>query len=334
MKKIYSMSILLLAASLATMSLTSCEADGFDERTVGNLDGDLTSDLPAGYRVRTVGDISYAYKSNGKLDYIRMNDEKFDMSGNTLEVKRDEGTAEFTFKFNALNNLVKINYKLKSANADNSAGAVVKFNYISRQLTGIEVESEEQFVEDGQKITYAYDADYEFTYDNQSLRRLKVKTTETENNGGEKKTAKQTHTYSFKYDNTPDFYNRFYQWTPHVADACLGEQEDIISAMAYIGMLGRATRQLPYAIICKTEGKDLSGRTIDDDFKFECEYEFNSYDAIRLADDVKYTYTEHRDDYEVKANSFDFDADTRAAVAERSLLNIGLLNHMRHHNRK
>ena len=84
MKKINSFAIMLLAAALTTAILTSCEGDGFDEHTVGNLEGDNTFDLPLGYRVRTVGDISYGYKSNGKLDFFRMNGEKLDMSGKTL----------------------------------------------------------------------------------------------------------------------------------------------------------------------------------------------------------------------------------------------------------
>lgn len=328
------MAILLLAASLTAVSLSSCEGDGFDERTVGNLDGDKSNDLPTGYRVRTVGNISYSYKSNGKLDYIRMNGEKYDMDGKTLEVTEENGTAKFTFKFNAFNYLEKINYKFTGTDRDNSEGAVVKFSYINRQLTRIEVETDEQYVEGGEKLTYTYDADYEFSYDSESMRRLRIKSTETMNSGNDKQTAKQTLSFSFKYDNTFEFYNRYYQWTPNVVEACFGEQDDIVSAMAYIGMLGRASRQLPYAIVCEKEGKDLSGESINDDFKNDCEYSFNSYDAIRMADGVSYTYTDRRDDYEVKANNFDFDFNTRAATAERSLLNIGLLNHMRHHNRK
>lgn len=308
MKKIYSFALMLCAAALITAGLTSCEGDGFDEHSVGNLENGNVSDLPYGYRVRTVGDISYSYKRNGKLNFIRIGNEKFDMSGKTLEIENENETSKYTFKFNSFNYVEKINYRFTGK--DESCSSTAKFSYLNRQLYRIEVESDQQFKEDGQDIAATYDATYEFSYESQCLRRLRIKINESQKTGNKNSQAKQTYSYSFKYENTPDFYNRYYQWTPNVVIACFDEQDEILEALAYVGMLGRASRQLPYAIVGEGSGKLLNGDAVDYGHTFDCEYNFNSYDAIRIADGVSYTYTERDDDYEVKPYVH---IDTRAA---------------------
>lgn len=313
MKKLISLMALGLLGATASFTLTSCdlfESDGFSERNIGNLDNSRNiSDLPSGYRVKTVGDeYRYIYKTNGKLDEIRISGKSYDMDRKSVKIEGDDFTEKYDFTFNTDDLLTKIKLTHREDNSDDKSDGTAKFTYNSdKQLTKITVDVTEYYVEDGKDCKYTAESTYEYTYNGRRIRRIKQNVKETETIDGVKETAKFSKTIGFDYDDDEDYINVYYQWTPNYTAAVLGDTDDFVSAMAYIGLLGRASSELPYAITADYSGSNLDDEDMDESSTTRCRYSKNSYDAIRTADGKTYTYTEKDDDYEVKAAGVDFE---------------------------
>lgn len=296
-KRIYTTAVALatLAVSLSFVSCDIFEGDGFGDRNVGNLDANFPdNDLPAGYRIKSVGEIRYFYKSTGKLDIIRVGNTEFDLDKKSLTFVDDGGVEKYTFSFNANNNLKKMKMSYHEEEGDDEGEGSFEFTYnIDRQLTNISGNYTETYTENGQDVKSKITSNMEITYDAWCVKRIRIKSEERQTIGG--KTDKETYsaTIGFSYDRDDDeFDNRYYQWTPNVLEYGFDlDDAGIAAALAYVGMLGRASRLLP---------EKLTIESNDDDYSKYCSYEHNSYDAISRADGVKYTYTEKDDDYEVK----------------------------------
>lgn len=298
MKKTFYGIVIALAALTINYSLVSCDifdGDGFGDKNVGNLEADFpNNDLPAGYRIKSVGDIRYIYKSTGKLDIIRIGTMEFDLDKKSLTFVEDGGVEKYTFSFNADNNLKKMKMSYHEEDSDDEGEGSFEFTYNGdKQLTNISGNYTETYTEDGQDVKSKSTSNIEITYDAWCVKRIKIRSEEKKTIGG--KTEKDTYssTIGFSYDRDDDeFENRYYQWTPNVLTYGLVlDDADIAAALAYVGLLGRASRWLPEKITVEND---------DDDYSKYCSYEHNSYDAISRADGVKYTYTGKDDDYEVK----------------------------------
>ena len=296
-KSIYGM-VIVLAVMTINFSLVSCDVfdgDGFGDKNVGNLKADFPdNDLPAGYRIKSVGEIHYLYKSTGKLDCIRIGQREFDLEKKSFSYEEDGRTVKYSFSFNADNLLKKMKTSYHNERNNDEGEGTYEFTYNGeRQLTQISASYTETYTENGQDVKCKETNEIEITYDMMCIKRIKVNSEERETIGG--KTEKDVYkaTIGFSYDKDDDeFYNRYYQWTPNVLIYGLDlDSEEVISALAYIGMLGRASRWLPEKITVESD---------DDDVSKYCSYEHNSYDAISRADGIRYTYTEKDDEYEVK----------------------------------
>ena len=295
-KRIYSTAVALttLAVSLSFVSCDIFEGDGFGDRNVGNLEREFRGkDLPAGYRIKSVGEIRYFYKSTGKLDYIRMGGVEFDLEKKSFSHESERGIEKYSFSFNTDNNLKKMKMSYRPKEGEEEGEATYEFTYNSdKQLTGITGSLSGTFIEEGEKVRRKNTTDIEISYNRMCIERIRMKSEDRETVGGETEKDIVRSTIAFSYDEDDEFYNRYFQWTPKVLKYGLdSEDDDLISALAYAGMLGRASRLLP---------EKLSIENDDDDFKTYCSYEHNSYHAISHADGVRYTYTEKEDDYEVK----------------------------------
>ena len=296
-KTIYGI-VIALAALTINFSLVSCDifdGDGFGDKNIGNLEADFqNNDLPAGYRIKSVGGIRYIYKSTGKLDIIRIGETEFDLDKKSFSYEEDGGVEKYTFSFNADNNLKKMKMSYHEEDSDNEGEGSFEFTYNGdKQLTNISGDYTETYTEDGQDVKSKSTSNVEIIYDAWCVKRIKIRSEEKKTIGG--KTEKDTYSaiVGFSYDKDDDEYdNRYYQWTPNVLSYGLDlGDDDIIAALAYVGMFGRASRLLPEKLTIESD---------DDDHSKYCSYEHNSYDAISRADGVKYTYTEKDDDYEVK----------------------------------
>ncbi|MCR4994744.1 MAG: hypothetical protein K6A32_05110 [Bacteroidales bacterium] len=300
----------IAAMAIATMGMslvfTSCdlfEGDGFDEKTIGNLDNERgDSDLPYGYRLKSVGDIRYSYKSNGKIDYIKNGDMTFDMGSSSLTIEEGDVTDKYKFTFNSNNLVTKIKETWREEDSDNKFDGVAEFAYdSSKRLNEVTLESTEYYEENGDLNKYTSDLTFTFTYSGKRLHRVKINAKESETIDGEKETNKYSKVIGFEYDDDDDDYiNTYYQWTPNCVQAIFGGNQDLLASLAYIGMFGRASSELPYSITMETSGSSDDEDT--DDRTWRCRYSKNTYDAIRSADGFSYTYTEKDDDYEVKGS--------------------------------
>lgn len=316
MKQFISIAIMAITFSFGFTSCSLFEGDGFDSKNVGNLDRDRADyDMPIGYRVKSVGNIRYLYKSNGKLDLIRIGSTEYDLDKRSYSYEEDGHLEEYTYSFNANNFLTKIKISYRDDAKEAKGDGTYELSYNSdKQLSQITSSYTETFKENGKSEKIVEKTSIDFTYTLMRVKRIKLKYEVKETIDGETDKDTYTATIGFNYDDDEEYYNRYYQWTPNVIKYGLDLDDNVLlTAMAYIGMLGRASTMLPESI--DIEDKD-GNRT-----KY-CSYSHNTYDAIKKADGIDYTYTEKEDDYEVKPY---IDFETRAAMPV-----VNRRSHLRH----
>ncbi len=323
MKKIFS----IAAISLATLGFglinTSCKTDGLEEKSIGEIDNDLAiNDLPIGYRVKSVGDTRFFYKTNGKLDIIRIDGQDFDISAKEIKINKNGYQDDYQLTFDINNNITKVKYTSKVSDSteeytENGEGTV-KLSYNSnQQIEKITTSYSAEGTDEGEKFTVNSEYTMEFSYNNSRLRRVKKSWNSTENWGGQKETDRATITVGFDYEDGLEYWNNFFQWTPNLIRYAMGnDPEGIFGALSYLGVFGRASAQLPVKITVEESGTSSEAGDYNDNDTHRCFYEFNSYEALRSADGVNYTYTEKDDEYEVK--SF-VNFETRATQPNKAL---------------
>lgn len=305
MKQFLSIALMAITISFGLTSCSIFEGEGFDDKSIGNLDSERADiDMPKGYRVKSVGNIRYVYKSNGRLDLIRIGSKEYDVNKKSYTYEKDGEVEKYTYSFNGNNFLTKIKTTYRNEEDEAKGDGTIELSYnTDKQLSKITGSYTETFKEDGKSIKYTEKINIEFTYSYMRVKRIKQKYEEKETVNGETKKDTYTTTIGFIYDDDEEYYNRYYQWTPNVVNYGLDlEDNDLVAAMAYIGMLGRASTLLPESL--EIEDSEDGNRT-----KY-CSYDHNTFDAIRRADGIDYTYTEKDDDYEVKPF---VEIDTRAA---------------------
>lgn len=317
MKKILS----ITAISLATMGLgliaTSCKTDGLEEKSIGELDKEWNSDLPDGYRPKTVGQIRYIYKNNGKLDVIRINGVEYDVNGKTITVQEGTSKSEYKLTFNASNYITKIEYNFSDADQaeeyNEKGKGTIKLSYsIDDQVNKITTTYSSEGTDEGENFSFDSEAEIEYTYSTLHMRRVKLTNKSTEVWGGEKETTRSTTNIGFEFDDGLDYLNHYNQWTPNlVLYTMFNDPQDIFGALAYIGVFGRATSQLPEKIIVEVSGNSSVEGDYTENDTYRCHYEKNTYGAIREADGITYSYTNEDEEYEVKAF-----VDTEAPAAQ------------------
>ncbi len=320
-------SLFITAISLATMSLglitTSCKTDGLEEKSIGELDREWNSDLPSGYRPKTVGNIRFVYKSNGKLDVIRINGKEYDLSGKTITVENATSKSEYKLTFNASNYITKIQYTYNETDAaedfNEKGEGTIKLSYnFDDQLEKVTSSYSAEGKDEGENFSFNSESEIEYTYTTTHLRRVKATRKSNDSWGGEQETDRATTNVSFDFDDDTDYLNHYEQWTPNlILYTMFNDPQEIFGALAYLGVFGHATSQLPEKIIVEVSGTSSSDGDYNDNDSYRCSYDKNSYGAIRVADGITYTYTTDEDEYEVKPF---VDSETRAAQPTKAPL--------------
>ena len=306
MKKVFFITTLGLALFGLGLVTTSCSTDGLEEKSVGELDRDWgVNDLPKGYRVKNVGNIRYVYKTNGKLDVIRIDGKEFDTASESIKLEKDNGTEKYDLTFNYNNLITKVKYTIETSGESYSekGEGTIKLSYTSdKQLDEVTSTYHSEGTDEGKKYTFDSEYEQEYSYNGKRLRRVKKTWKDDEASGDEKHNSRTSVTIGFDYDDDTDYLNRYYQWTPNMVQYVMGNSTDgIFAALSYLGVFGRASSQLPEKIIWDETGTDSEEGDFNHSETYRCRYDFNTYDAIRMADNVSYTYTEKDDEYQVKA---------------------------------
>lgn len=281
-----------------SFSMISCDNDnnggngGSSANTVGGLHSGtaLDNDLPDGYRVSSVGDYDYNYDEVGRLTGFSDDDMYYEFQKGTYNIKfEDDGES--------VNASIKVNGKgcVTSANAssyysegdgDYEKGTIsFSLSYNGNNLlTSASVKESWEEYEDGERERGSYTENHQLTYSGTKL--TKVVTTWEEKEGH---TDSGTYTLTYSYD--ADYENPFYQYTPRLL--MFADEMEPIDALAYVGMLGRASSMFPSSVkVYETDYCSEEKETDEWEHTYDCgPYRFNSYSALSSADGKSYRYT-------------------------------------------
>lgn len=285
----------LTALTLATVSCSKDDDEdgGFSQVQPGEVPMEtgvissgtsLDRELPAGYRLASVGSCSFYYGNNGRLegfdwygDYFPLTDGKFSF--------QDEGvTTNIAFNNQGFISQGSESINIKESGITEKGSANLKCAYNSNnQLTSLSMSGAVEYSEEGYKGKFSYGVNCTLTYSGSKLTKVVVNAEESE--GGYKESEKQTLTFIYD-ENYPNPYG---QYTQTLMNECFAEM--LNDPLVYLGLFGRASSVLPSSIfIEETETED--GETSTKSHTKYCgPYRYNEYGALSYADGNTYTYT-------------------------------------------
>lgn len=290
---------ILAAVAVVALCTLSCDKDTDEPKTSLKLDNSIGTlhsgtnadlDLPEGYRIKSVGDYSYKYDSDGMLTgiYEDYNDDYYDITIKpfTLKNEGDEYTENYNISLNSSGYISNISgsYRWESSYNDDWDNTTINMSYSYNsfgQISSVSGSSNYTYYSYGEKYTGTESIKADFTYD--SKHRLKTSTCTWED-----KYERETETRIYEYDR--DYTNTFFQYTPYLSDDDLG----FVEPLAFLGLYGKASSALPTAAQVEEVEFDKEDGDYDEDSWYDDDwgpYTFNSYGAIKSADGESYSYT-------------------------------------------
>lgn len=320
------------------MSFISCSKDDADEvstsqpTAVGVLSSgtDLDKNLPADYRISSVGRYSFHYNAQGQLEAFDKDGDYVRFENGTLNCRMEDEDGDYEaykVQLNSKGFIASIEKDEQSARInglepDKMTGKAT-FTYNSNgQLTEISVKTSDKYSNNYQDayfntvwgiVNEDWTEKITFTYSGEKLATVKRSVEEQENtymvdDPSDKwgRSYKWTKVSTLIYDE--NYPNHFYQYTPGLLsffdfDCFKGLGE--LDPFFYIGLLGKASSPLPtgYSWVKDSVRTNSDGEISEEDYSREEEcgsYEYNAYGALMRADSKSYWYN---------------DADSRAASA-------------------
>lgn len=300
--------IMLCGAIVAALSFSmiSCDNDngggngGSSATSVGALHSGtaLDNDLPDGYRVSSVDDFDFYYDEKGRLTGFSDNNMDYEFQKGTYNIKfEDEAeTVNVSIKVNGKGCITSVSGSSYYGEGDGEyeKGEYEKGNISfslsyngNNQLTSATVKESWEEYAGGERDRGSYSEKLQFTYNGTKL--TKVTTNWEEKEEGDIDTGTYTLTYSYDYD----YENPFYQYTPGLLRFVDEAEMEPLDALAYVGMLGKASSMLPTsAQIYETYYCSEDRKSDEYEYTRSCgPYRYNSYGALSSADGESYRYT-------------------------------------------
>lgn len=289
-KKLLFCSAALAALSVSMVSCSKDEAEETNQPTnIGTLSSgtSLDADLPEGYRISSVDDISYYYDNNGRLEAISYDDEPFVFENGTFSFRFEEEDGYVVCKtlVNSSNLISSIstNINFSDGNYSEKGTITCSFNYNSnKQLASFSLKEEFSGYEDGERFSESYTEKYVLTYSGKKLTNVKCNFEERED--GERESG----TISTRLNYDEDYPNHFFQYTHGLVERAINSELDILGAFFYVGLLGKASSSLPTSV--SRSYTDSDGKEYERENKCG-PYTYNSYQALKSAGEMTYKYT-------------------------------------------
>lgn len=287
MKKVFLLGSILTAF---TFSFSSCSDDDAEAGTIPVETGQLSSgtsadnNLPNGYRIASVGSIRYIYGADGRIEGFDWEGDYVQFKEGKLNYNYDGTDTQISLNKQGLITQISESINYKDSDGYDKGDGKMKCSYNSHnQLTSMSFSVNEEFSYEGEKGKWSASMNCSLTYSGTKLTKVVADIVESED--GHKETGKRTMT--FKYDE--NYPNPFGQYTERILEECFAEMAP--DPLAYLGLLGRASSELPTSI--HTEEVDTEdGETQTFTHDYTCgPYIYNEYGALSKADGHTYTYT-------------------------------------------
>lgn len=274
MKKIFFFSI--SAILMLTLGFTACSDDD-DKGSASTAAGVL--DKTTGLRITEAGSAEYSYGDQGRVERIDVGRDYYTFTFHRDTIKyygyysSEDEPAFYTVSYNGAGLLASAVGKVKTDEDGGLDGTYnISFSYDgSRHIKQISQNSVENYVdEDGKKTTDRYTTTYTFSWNSDKLTKVVFKDKGVED--GE--SYEDTETYTFNYEG--GYVNKFNQWTLNIwATIGDGDNEDLLSVLACVGILGAGPAELPSSVDIVMEEKNSDGEETTDEENYTFSYSFN-----------------------------------------------------------
>ena len=286
---------LLTTIFSAFLLLTSCSEDFWNFRP-SEVPADcgvlysgthLDRNLPTGYRIASVGGMVFYYDPYGRVESIFNGQESLRFNAGVFDYSDSRVSYKAALNSRGLLQKVEFKYRDGGYNSSSEMGTARMYYNSKDQLQSITIRTNWDEYEGGYRTSGSYEDRYSLHYDGGSLEWVEHSWSE---NGPQHDRGKRT--YTFHYSN--GYYesqNWFYQYTPKMVE-CMLDGVDALGAFAYLGLLGRASADLPSHIEYAGESYYEGEPNPDyDEGYINCgPYDTNFYKALRMADGVPYDY--------------------------------------------
>lgn len=294
--------IMLCGAIVAALSFSmiSCDNDngggngGSSATSVGALHSGtaLDNDLPDGYRVSSVDYYEFTYDEKGRLTGFSDDDMDYEFQKGTYNIKfEDDGeSVNASIKVNGKGCITSVSASSNYSDGDEYEKGSLSFSFSyngNNQLASATMKRSWEEYEDGEKERGSFNETLQLTYNGTKLSKVVLKWEEKDDH-----IDSGTYTLSYSYDE--DYENPFYQYTPRLLWFAEEAEIEPVEALAYVGMLGKASSKLPTSV--KVSETYYCAHDDDDNGEWEHTYDcgpyrYNSYGALSSADGESYRYT-------------------------------------------
>ncbi|MBP5508785.1 MAG: hypothetical protein J6Y23_13250 [Prevotella sp.] len=276
---------LFAVLSALTMTTTSCSSDdddnGFGSSSAGLLDDEL--------RLRSVGNISFYYDEDGRLDYIHTSRGNYNFSYNPGKITTDDSDdIPSEVSYTSKGYLSSLNEKHVDEGSWGSETEIGKssFSYDgSGHLTKVSSTYKITVVEKGEKESYTENSTITLTWKSDMLQ--KVVWDEKDDDGYR---YTETWTYGYEKDYKENYFNKYCQYAPSVANWL---EDEWVEGIAYVGLFGKGPLYLPSDCDYEDVVIDDEGKKETDYRSWSSVYSFNSNGSLSYVNynGRKYSYS-------------------------------------------